>query len=333
MQRGLEHYERQVSLANIPRDLAFEDRVASCRVQIATRTTAINQSQTVPRSQKGFKIESWMLSSDDVSFNPEDLSTFLGRGGFATVFRGKYQGQDVAVKRFDQIILADSMEWEKLIAKEIKAWQDISHEPFVLTLIGVCTKIPVPILVSELCQTNIRRFVRDCPDAVLPMVYQFACGISSLHRANIIHRDLKGDNVLVTFRNTVAIADFGLSRTAVSLQNTHKIASGTLNWMSPEQYLTARNVTTKFDIWSFGMTKWEIICDKSPYHDCCANEISEAIQTTHDRPNKPDDLSSHLEPLWTLITKCWQKEPTARPSIEDVIAYLESNYSSNELKL
>ncbi|KAF0731646.1 hypothetical protein Ae201684_011264 [Aphanomyces euteiches] len=194
-----------------------------------------------------------MLSFEDVDFNPYDIKSALGRGGFGTVFRGKYHQQKVAVKRFDQIVMADSADLEELIVKEVKAWKDISHEQYILTLIGVCTKIPVPILVCELCDSNIRRKVRDRPEMLLPMVYQFACGLLSLHKAGIIHRDLKGDNVFITFQNTVAIADFGLSRTAVSLDNTKTGANmaGTLNCMSPEQYSSSQKVTTQSDIWSF----------------------------------------------------------------------------------
>ncbi|KAF0723763.1 hypothetical protein Ae201684_017435 [Aphanomyces euteiches] len=184
-----------------------------------------------------------MLCSDDVYY---DENIILGRGGFGTVFKGKYLGQDVAIKRFDQVYVTDSAELEKMIEKEIKAWKDISKESYILTLVGVCTKVSTPILVSELCDTNIRRYVRDWPEMLLPMVYQFAKGLASLHKADIIHRDIKEDNVLISYQKTVAIADFGLSRTVESLEVTKTGKTlGTLNWMSPEQYLKARNVTAK----------------------------------------------------------------------------------------
>ncbi|KAH9148373.1 hypothetical protein AeNC1_019405, partial [Aphanomyces euteiches] len=96
-----------------------------------------------------------------------------------------------------------------------------------------------------------------------------------------------------------AISDFGLSRTAVSLENTKTGAkrSGTLNWMSPEQYFKSHSVTAQSDIWSFGMTLWEILCDDIPYKDYGPYEIPEAIQSEDQRPEKPGDLKLHLEPL------------------------------------
>ncbi|KAH9120129.1 hypothetical protein AeMF1_007545, partial [Aphanomyces euteiches] len=217
IKRGFEHYEREVAFDNMLRLNELDIQFKSCLDRISAAFQDTRRSQNLPETFGWSKIESWMLSSEDIQY---DLSTPLGRGGFATVFRGMYYGQAVAVKRFDQIVSADSAELEKVIEKEIKAWKDVSHEPYILTLVGVCTKTQTPILVSELCETNIRRYVRDWPEALLPMIYQFACGLAFLHSKSIIHRDLKGDNVLVTFQKTVAIADFGLSRSTESLKNT-----------------------------------------------------------------------------------------------------------------
>ncbi|KAH9123467.1 hypothetical protein LEN26_009936 [Aphanomyces euteiches] len=272
-----------------------------------------------------------MLSSGEVEFDPNDHSLVLGRGGFATVFKGRYYGQAVAVKRFDQIVNMDSVGLEKMIAKEINGWKDISHERYILTLIGVCTKTPTPILVSELCRTNIRRYIRDRPEMLLRLVYQFACGLACLHKANIIHRDIKGDNVLITFQNTVAIADFGLSRTVTSLENTNTSVkrAGTLNWMSPEQYFMPRSVTAKSDVWSFGMTLWEILCDETPFRQCSEYEFRDEIyQRENDRPEKPENLRPDHEPLWTLITKCWRLKPEARPSADEIVEVLKNEFAS-----
>ncbi|KAH9113522.1 hypothetical protein AeMF1_012291 [Aphanomyces euteiches] len=332
MQRGLEHYTRQVEVENITQNKEFEYQIKICQNQIEDTAKIMSQKN---KTRYGIeKIESWMLSSDDINFEPDNINSALGRGGFATVFRGLYHGQYVAVKRFDQILVADSPDLEKLIVKEVKAWKDISREPYILTLIGVCTKIAMPIQVSELCQTNIRRYVRYSTDALIPMIYQFACGLLSLHNASIIHRDLKGDNVLITFQNTVAIADFGLSRAVMTLDEskTGNERCGTLNWMSPEQYWTPDAVTVKSDIWSFGMTMWEVLCNDIPYKDYGTYEIPDAIVSDDERPNKPEDLSLHLEPLWKLITMCWQVDPAARPFAVDIVDYLKKHYGT-ELEL
>ncbi|KAH9191896.1 hypothetical protein AeNC1_006127 [Aphanomyces euteiches] len=322
---GLDYYELQVKLHNMSPDDKFENQVASCRAHI---------EQSLQRSSKPIqfdKIEMWRLSSDDVKFDPDDLKTALGRGACATVFKGTYRGQPVAVKHFDQITKGGHVDWDETISKEIETWKNISKEKYILTLHGVCTTSSVPILVCELCKTNIRRYVRDWPEALIPSVYQFALGLASLHNADIIHRDIKSDNVLITQTNEVAIADFGLSRTVSSFENTNtgiKVA-GTMNWMSPEHYFRSRKVTKKADIWSFGMTLWEILCNETPFANCSEYEFKDEIfQSENDRPAKPEDLDPKLEPLWTLITKCWRLLPEKRPTADEIVEDLMTHYKS-----
>ncbi|CAK4148759.1 unnamed protein product, partial [Aphanomyces euteiches] len=193
MHRGLEHYQHQVRFGNMQRSLSFEAQVETCQNKIAAAVATMSSTKLLPSS---FHLdnETWMLSSEDVSFDPIPASSILGQGGYGIVYKGRYFGREVAVKQFNSIKGADPVDFQNLISKEIKAWKDVSNEPFILTLIGVCTKIPEPIVVSELCQTNIRRYIRDWPEYLLPMVYQFACGLASLHKVKIIYRDLKGDN-------------------------------------------------------------------------------------------------------------------------------------------
>ncbi|KAH9101493.1 hypothetical protein AeMF1_021784 [Aphanomyces euteiches] len=328
MIKGFLRYQRQVAFCNITSETDFEVKFQKCRSQINDFMKVIERQSNrfITLMSEVDLVNTWMISSDDVDFCPEDLQTLLGEGGFGKVFSGKYQGQPVAVKQFMDSSI-DSADFEKAITKEIKAWQSISHEPHILTLVGVCTKISHPILVSELCRTNIRRYVRDHRDILILMIYQFAKGLATLHKANIIHRDLKGDNVLVTFQGIVVIADFGLSRAVTSLHHTKSTVAGTLNWMSPEQFLNARNVTSKSDVWSFGMSLWEILCNEIPFYRCSENEFrTEIFTTATDRPEKPQNLDSTLEPLWSLITKCWLLDPEARPSAEEIVKHLESEY-------
>ncbi|KAG9398324.1 hypothetical protein AC1031_014664 [Aphanomyces cochlioides] len=335
-QRGLEYYERQVAFGNIQRNTDFEDEVTSFRMKIRSTIDGIYRARGISNGFLLDTIKPWMLSSDEVEFNPNDQSMVLGCGGFATVFKGRCNGQAVAIKRLDQIFNTDSIGLEKMIAKEINGWKDISHEPYILNLVGVCTKTPTPILVSELCRMNIRRYIRDRPEMLLPLVYQFACGLACIHKAYIIHRDLKGDNVLITYQDTVAITDFGLSRTVTSRENTRTIVkrAGTMNWMSPEQYFLPRSVTAKSDVWSFGTTLWEILFDDTPFRNCSEYEFRDEIyQRENDRPEKPEEMDPNLEPLWTLMTKCWRLKPEARPSADEIVEFLKNEFASQRLAL
>ncbi|CAK4200047.1 unnamed protein product [Aphanomyces euteiches] len=340
MTRGLSYYNRQVALGNITEDEAFEAKLNDCIYRFYYATTLNNADHENNDTTHPYDlarrmihldvIDTWMISADDVV--TIKLSQ-LGKGGFGTVYKGRYQGQDVAVKECNTTVV-DSADLERDIAKEIKAWKDISNKPHILTLVGVCTKIPNPIIVTELCATNIRRYVRDHSTSLLPMIYQFAKGLLTIEEANIIHRDIKGDNVLVTFQKTVVIADFGLCRSITSLHHTNAISKGTLNWMSPEQFRESRNLTTKSDVWSFGMTVWEIVANRTPFFYASTEEFRNSIfKDNTDRPEKTDAFTPHLEPLWTLINKCWQLDPIARPSAREIVKDIESHYSSTDLEM
>ncbi|CAK4372043.1 unnamed protein product, partial [Aphanomyces euteiches] len=327
IQRGFEHYKRNVALGNFSPNHNFEIEITLRQLKIQSTVSQLE----LPESFCWCNFESWILSSRDVIFDAYNESRLLGRGGFGTVYKGTYQGQSVAVKQINEIIMADSADFEAVVAKEIKHWNTISKHPYILTLYGVCTKAMKPIVVSELCQTNIRRYVRDWPEMLIPMIYQFALGLTTLHDANIIHRDIKGDNILVTFRGTVAIADFGLSRQALSLENTATGAReiGTLNWMSPEQYFSSRKVTVKSDVWSFGMTLWEILRNDIPFRGCTEEEFkNEIFPSETDRPEVPEEVDPSRLHLWELIKLCWQVDPGTRPSSSEIVEYLNTHYNT-----
>ncbi|KAH9106609.1 hypothetical protein LEN26_010464 [Aphanomyces euteiches] len=160
-QRSLEHYEREVALGNIPRINDFQEQVEFCKDQIGVTAQVLSETREMPKSFSLEVIQTWMLSSDDVSFEPENERSILGQGGFGSVYKGKYFGKEVAIKRFDQVNVTDSADLEKLIAREVKAWKDISNERYILTLIGVCTKFAQKSPNQLSCVSCVKRTFAD----------------------------------------------------------------------------------------------------------------------------------------------------------------------------
>lgn len=90
-------------------------------------------------------------------------------------------------------------------------------------------------------------------------------GLNFLHQRHIIHRDIKSDNILVSIKGDVKLADFGYS-----VQLTQQIAAraskvGTVCWMAPELIKGERKYNTKIDIWSFGIFAMELANGDPPY--------------------------------------------------------------------
>ncbi|KAG9399821.1 hypothetical protein AC1031_011243 [Aphanomyces cochlioides] len=149
-QRGLEFYKVQVALGNISHDTKFENRLSSCQTLIGRTANNLKNTKVLPNSFNLDNIATWILSSNDVQFNPDDSTTALMQGTFTRVFKGKHHGQDVAIQLFDHIKMVDSTDFENAITKEAQAWKNVSEKTHILSLVGICTKISTPILVSEL---------------------------------------------------------------------------------------------------------------------------------------------------------------------------------------
>jgi len=113
----------------------------------------------------------------------------------------------------------------------------------------------------------------------LPILKQILTGIGHAHAAGIIHRDIKPNNVLISADQVVKIADFGLAKDQSSMVTTASLASGgTLFYMSPEHVKGISFTDTRSDIYSIGMTFYEMITGGVPFKNITSDfEIRETI--------------------------------------------------------
>ena len=135
-----------------------------------------------------------------------------------------------------------------------------------------------------------------------------------LHAHNIIHRDLKSPNVLLSL-GYVKICDFGTAR-QLSKTCTHTRQAGTFRWMAPEIAKECEaKITNKCDVFSYGMILYEIYTFQIPFEDT-QNNLQVALQIINkERPSVPKDLPPYLVPL---LQDCWSDEPEQRPSFTTI---------------
>lgn len=144
----------------------------------------------------------------------------------------------------------------------------------------------------------------------------------------ILHRDLKSLNMLllqqVKDENDVPstkITDFGLARD--NMKNEMMTANtGTFHWMAPE-VLNAESYTEKADVYSFGIVLYEIITRKTPYLGLTGPQIASRVVNQQERPDCsyiPDDCPEILK---ELMMKCWDQEPSNRPTFSDCTKVLK----------
>ncbi|XP_070052341.1 uncharacterized protein [Nicotiana tomentosiformis] len=212
----------------------------------------------------------------------EDLEELkeLGSGTFGTVYHGKWRGTDVAIKRIKKSCFTGrSSEQERLTVEFWREAEILSklHHPNVVAFYGVVQDGPGGTLatVAEFMVNGSLRHVLLCKDRHLDrrkrliIAMDAAFGMEYLHSKNIVHFDLKCDNLLVNLKDPsrpiCKVADFGLSKIKRNTLVTGGVR-GTLPWMAPELLNGGSNkVSEKVDVFSFGIVLWEILTGEEPY--------------------------------------------------------------------
>ena len=149
-----------------------------------------------------------------------------------------------------------------------------------------------------------------------------------LHQQEIIHRDLKSDNILMDANYYPHICDFGLSKCVNNfLSATMTGAIGTPIYMAPELFKEDPHYTTKVDVFAFAILAYEIITEKVPYNELGKKispfALGHKIMKGY-RPKFPNDFPQKLK---NLIEKCWNQTANERPSFDEIFTKLSSDFS------
>ncbi|GBG34747.1 Protein kinase, putative [Hondaea fermentalgiana] len=212
----------------------------------------------------------------EVDWAQLDLHQKVGEGAAGQVFRGSLWGSEVAVKKMHCNELTPGM--LRSLRKEVTILSQLRH-PCVVLYIGACTQLPNVCIITEWCSRGSLFDVLHSSSLLLDtkrrldLALQVAKGMSYLHGRpkEIIHRDLKSMNVLVTQAWQAKVADFGLTivRRKSDIENEdggHFGIQGTPQWMAPE-VMEGNRYNGKVDVYSFGIVLTEIFTRKMPFAD------------------------------------------------------------------
>ena len=141
--------------------------------------------------------------------------------------------------------------------------------------------------------------------------------IQFLHSRNIIHRDIKSDNLLVNMRGDVKLADFGYAcqLTAENAARASKV--GTVCWMAPELIRGERKYSEKIDVWSLGIFAMEMAEGDPPY----IKEPQQKVIFKIVKKNPPPINSRWSEEFRDFVKLCLTKDPNKRPSAEQLLKH------------
>ncbi|XP_010313901.1 serine/threonine-protein kinase EDR1 [Solanum lycopersicum] len=261
----------------------------------------------------------------NIDFSELTVGTRVGIGFFGEVFRGKWNGTEVAIKVFlEQDLTAENMED---FCNEISILSRLRH-PNVILFLGACANPPHLSMVTEYMEMGSLYHLihvsgqknRLSWKKKLNMLRDICRGLMCLHRMKIVHRDLKSANCLVNKRWTVKICDFGLSRIMTDASIRDSTSAGTPEWMAPE-LIRNEPFTEKCDIFSFGVIMWELCTLNRPWEGIPPDRVVYAVANEGSRLEIPEG------PLGKLIADCWA-EPNERPNCEEIFTrLLDCEYS------
>ncbi|KAG8516285.1 Leucine-rich repeat serine/threonine-protein kinase 1 [Galemys pyrenaicus] len=280
----------------------------------------------------------------------EDEGSILGQGGSGTViYQARYQGQPVAVKRFQikkfknfanapadtmlrHLRATDAMKNFSEFRQEASMLHALQH-PCIVSLIGIsihplCFALELAPLGS--LNTVLSENAKD--SAFMPLghmltqkiAYQIASGLAYLHKKSIIFCDLKSDNILVWSLDVKELVNIKLSDYGISRQSFHEGAlgvEGTPGYQAPE--IRPRIVyDEKVDMFSYGMVLYELLSGQRPalgHHQLqIAKKLSKGIRPVL---GQPEEVQFHR--LQALMMECWDTKPEKRPLALSVVSQMK----------
>jgi serine/threonine protein kinase/Flp pilus assembly protein TadD len=237
-------------------------------------------------------------------------SEFIGKGGFARVFKAKRRdGALVAVKV--PIDLDEST--GKSFLAEMQNWTKFSH-PNIVKIYDY-NIMPLPYFEEELCDSSLDKIQKPIDSSKAAWIIFNICeGLKYAHARQVIHRDLKPQNILL--KNGIPkISDWGLSK-VVSDSTSSMTAAFTPYYAAPEQ-VTNKPKDQRTDIWQVGVILYELVTSSLPFTGDSMLEILATIPTQD--PVPPGNINPEAKKIEPIILRCMEKDPAKRyPSVIDL---------------
>ncbi|XP_059556901.1 mitogen-activated protein kinase kinase kinase 7 isoform X3 [Myotis daubentonii] len=259
---------------------------------------------------------SQVLNFEEIDYKEIEVEEVVGRGAFGVVCKAKWRAKDVAIKQIE------SESERKAFIVELRQLSRVNH-PNIVKLYGACLN-PV-CLVMEYAEGgslyNVLHGAEPLPyyTAAHAMSWCLQCsqGVAYLHSMQpkaLIHRDLKPPNLLLVAGGTVLkICDFG---TACDIQTHMTNNKGSAAWMAPEVF-EGSNYSEKCDVFSWGIILWEVITRRKPF-DEIGGPAFRIMWAVHNG-TRPPLIKNLPKPIESLMTRCWSKDPSLRPSMEEIV--------------
>ncbi|KAF9976997.1 hypothetical protein BGZ73_007303 [Actinomortierella ambigua] len=244
----------------------------------------------------------------------------VGDGAYGQVFHAQWEGRKVAIKKFflgqNEVGQAEVIQREIQILKLlvdrhiIQFYGTTYHDGRLVLIMDYAAGGSLQQAIDAGCMADWPTKRRIAQEVVRGLTY--------IHYKNVLHRDLKSMNVLLTSQMEVKLCDFGMAiiKTRSASRSTSS-AKGTLRWMAPELFTARPIYSTKSDVYALGMVMWELASDCTvPFQQQMDNYTVMGLVKNGEREVIPDDTPLDYR-QW--IERCWEQDPDVRPEAKDMV--------------
>lgn len=243
----------------------------------------------------------------------------IGQGKFGVVYKGYHRltKKVVAIKvleldtQYDEVI---DVQQEIQFLSDLKQAPNVTHY-YGLFLVGTKLWIIMDYCAGGSIRTLLRAGVFEERYIAL-VVREVLLALLAVHKLGVIHRDIKSANILITNEGNVQLCDFGVAAQLTSNSLKRTTMAGTPFWMAPEVIREGAQYNVKADIWSLGITIYEIATGNPPYAEKGSSWAMAMIEKL-----TPPRLEGREYPpaLKECIALCLDENPEERPSADELL--------------
>ncbi|MBV9022203.1 MAG: protein kinase [Ktedonobacteraceae bacterium] len=243
----------------------------------------------------------------------------IGRGGMAVIYRGvdTHTNRTVAVKVLREVYSTDP-KFVTRFQREAKAASSLKH-PHIVQVYDYGQSEGNYYIVMELVEgKDLRRYLRSygvlTPERAMMIAHDVALGLGAAHRREIVHRDVKPQNILVGDNGSIKLTDFGIASVYKDLDaerlTTTGMTLGTVQYYAPEQ-AQGEIVSAAADVYALGIVMYEMLTGHTPFDG--DTPVAVAMQHIQDAPLPPSQYNHSITPaLEEIILRCLEKVPEMR---------------------
>ena len=259
----------------------------------------------------------------------------VGTGGMATVYRGMDQvlGRTVAIKTMLPQYATDPS-FAARFKQEAQAAAAL-NSPYIVSVYDWGKDGDTYYIIMEYLRgTDLKSGIRkhgalDCKK-VAQIGSQIAQALSVAHNHDIIHRDIKPQNIMVQPDGNIKVMDFGIARAKNSHLTTDNSVLGTAHYVSPEQ-TQGKPLGPTTDLYSLGIVMYEAATGRVPFDG--DNAVTVAMKQVTEQPVPPSQINPNVDPqLEAIILKCMQKDPKDRFQTADELYHTLHDYLAGRMQ-